>query len=96
MKAAKIVVALALVLLLATFGIDNIGGDTWVSAGTPLPPGWMSNPHPVIPRPAQPSVFLPGLIVVVLVLVTAFDAVIRTPAEIIDDTADPDGTLPHP
>lgn len=90
MKTAKIVVALGLVVLLGTFGIDNIGGDTWVSASAPLPPGWMRNPHPFIPRSHEPSFFLPALILIMLALVTIFDAIVNSPPPPVqqDDSAE--------
>lgn len=81
MKAAKIVVALGIVALLATFGITNIGGDTWVTAGAPLPPGWMRNPAPLAPRAPVSPLIWPALMVLVLAGIALFDAVLKTPPD---------------
>lgn len=45
----KIAVACFVAVLLAAFGINNIGGDTWISAGAPLPDGFQRNPHGPVP-----------------------------------------------
>jgi hypothetical protein len=85
MKAVKIVAALAVVVLLATFGITNIGGETWVTASSPLPPGWMRNPAPVVPHPPQSPIVLPAIMLFVLVALTVFDHIVNSPIAPIDD-----------
>ena len=88
MKTVKVIAALALIVLLGVFGIANIGGDTWVTAGTPLPPGWMRNPSPVTPQP-PPSIALPGILILALVVIAIFDVVVRSPMSPIEEEKDP-------
>ena len=77
-KVAKIIAAVGLIVLLGTFGISNIGGETWVSAGRPLPPGWMRNPVPLNPRPPEHTMLLPVLVLIVLVLIAIFDVIVKS------------------
>ncbi len=78
MKALKAIAALLLILVLGVFGIANIGGDTWVTASSPLPPGW-SRGTPMLPRPPQSSMALPVIMLFALVAITIFDAIVNSP-----------------
>ncbi len=85
MKRVKAIAAVVVILLLGIFGITNIGGDTWVTASAPLPPGWMRNPSPVVPHPPEFSIVLPVMLVCALVAVTIFDAVVNSPMTEMED-----------
>ncbi len=90
MKAIKVVVALALIVLLASFGIANMGGDTWVTASSPLPPGW-SRGTPMLPRPPTSSMALPVIMLFALVAITIFDAIVNSPMTPMDEEEDLEG-----
>lgn len=96
MKAAKIVFALGVVVLLATFGITNIGGDTWVTASAPLSPGWMRNPTPMASRSPINPLLWPTLMVLVLAGLAVIDAVLRTPPAADGEDESDDDVPPAP
>lgn len=85
----KAIAAVVVIILLGVFGITNIGGDTWVTASAPLPPGWMRNPSPVVPHPPEFSIALPVMLVFALVAITIFDAIVNSPITRVDDDEGP-------
>ncbi len=88
---AKIAVACVLVLLLATFGINNIGGDTWISAGTPLPDGFQRNRHGAL-HPRESAHLVPIIFIVALAAGALLDGYFRRATE--DDEASADAAHP--
>ncbi len=92
MKRVKVIAAVVVILLLGTFGITNIGGDTWVTANAPLPPGWTRNPSPVVPHPSERSIALPVIMLVALAAFAIFDAVANSP---MTPTEDEEEEEPH-
>ncbi len=77
---AKIAVACFVVVLLAAFGINNIGGDTWISAGAPLPPGFQRDVGgPVHHR--DTARLVPVILVLALAAGALVHAYLRRPSE---------------
>ncbi len=78
-KWAMVVTALCVVLLLAIFGIDKIGGDTWVSASVPVGQGWVRDVSPLSPHhPTDSPMLLPAIFVAALAIVAVFDALSKS------------------
>ncbi len=76
----KIATACVVVLLLAMFGINNIGGDTWISASAPLPDGFQRGPHgPVHQR--ETARLVPIILVVTLAAGALLHGYVRRPVE---------------
>ncbi len=76
----KIAVACFMAVLLATFGINNIGGDTWISASAPLPAGFQRDPHGFVHQ-RETARLVPIIIVVALAVVSLLHGYLNRPAE---------------
>lgn len=69
---ATAVVALGVIALLVIFGIDRIGGETWVSAAASAQAGWRAGWSPrVVPAASVLRQFLVPLIMVAAIVVVA-------------------------
>ncbi len=75
--------AVLVILLLGTFGIDRIGGDTWVSVAARGEAGWYANNGAYTP-PSQPvlqTIVFPLLILLAIIGLAVLGALLKRYSE---------------
>ncbi len=82
-KSGMAAIAILVVLLLGTFGIDRIGGDTWVSVAARGDAGWYANTgaYAPPPQPVLRTILVPLLILLSVVALAALGAVLKRYSE---------------
>ena len=88
-KKVLAVISIVVVALLATLGIDRIGGETWVTAAAKAEAGWRAEvrPYAVPPVPFLRDFFAPLMLVVTAVLLAGIGTALKWFSRPNDDVA---------
>lgn len=78
-RKASAAIAIFVMVLLAAFGIDRIGGDTWVSVAASTSAGWHARVGSYMPPPTPfwRTFLVPGILILSAVAVALLGAVLN-------------------
>ena len=78
-RKAKAVIAGLVVVLLGAFGIDQIGGETWVTAVASAEAGWRTGVGAYTPPPTEVlrTIFLPAVLVLGVLALAVLGAILK-------------------